>query len=105
VKPVEFTGDSLAMARQAFASAWGALEDTAADAANMRARSALMIAMRSKIESWNVNQTEAARRLGLTQPRLNNLMRGRIDKFSLDALINLADPAGLAVWLEIGEAA
>jgi predicted XRE-type DNA-binding protein len=93
------------MARQKFESVWDALEDTAADAANMRARSELMIAVRSRIESWRVNQTEAARRLGLTQPRLNDLMRGRIDKFSLDALINLAKPAGLTVRLRIGKAA
>jgi predicted XRE-type DNA-binding protein len=92
------------MARRRFASVWDAVEDTAAQTANMRARSELMIAVRSKIESWKVSQTEAARRLGLTQPRLNDLLRGRIDKFSLDALINLAGPAGLAVRLEIGEA-
>lgn len=93
------------MARQTFASVWDAIEDTAADAANMRARSELMMAVRGKIEGWKVNQTEAARRLGLTQPRLNDLMRGRIDKFSLDALINLARPAGLAVQLKIRNAA
>ena len=90
------------MKRQTFASVWDALEP---DAANMRARSALMIAVRSKVESWKVSQSEAARRLGLTQPRLNDLMGGRIDKFSLDALMNLARPAGLTVRLEIGEAA
>ena len=93
------------MTRQKFASVWDALEDTAAEVANMRARSALMIAVRTKIESWKLSQTDAAKRLGLTQPRLNDLMRGRIDKFSLDALVNLAGPAGLAVRLEIGEAA
>jgi predicted XRE-type DNA-binding protein len=93
------------MARRVFASVWDALEDTAAEAANMRARSELMIAMRGKIEGWKVSQTEAARRLGLTQPRLNDLMRGRIDKFSLDALMNLAKPAGLAVQLKIKSAA
>jgi predicted XRE-type DNA-binding protein len=93
------------MERQTFASMWDALEDTAADAANMRARSALLIALRTKIENWHVTQSEAARRLGLTQPRLNDLMRGRLDKFSLDALVNLAAAAGLTVRLEIGEAA
>ncbi len=92
-------------ARRTFASVWDALEDTAVEAANMRARSELMIAVRSKIESWQVSQSEAARRLGVTQPRLNDLLRGRIDKFSLDALVNLAGPAGLAVRLKIGEAA
>ena len=93
------------MARQTFASVWDAIEDTTAEAANMRARSELMIAVRGKVESWKVSQTEAARRLGLTQPRLNDLIRGRIDKFSLDALINLARPAGLAVQLKIRSAA
>ena len=93
------------MARKTFASVWEAIEDTAADPANMRARSELMIAVRGKVESWKVSQTDAARRLGLTQPRLNDLMRGRIDKFSLDALINLAKPTGLAVRLKIQSAA
>lgn len=93
------------MKRRKFASVWDALEDNAADAANMRARSELMIALRNKIEGWKINQTAAATRLGLTQPRLNDLMRGRIDKFSLDALINLARPAGLAVRLQIKDAA
>jgi predicted XRE-type DNA-binding protein len=93
------------MERQTFASVWDALEDSAAEAANLRARSELMIAIRTKIESWSVNQSEAARRLGVTQPRPNDLMRGRLDKFSLDALINLAQPAGLAVRLDIRDAA
>lgn len=93
------------MARQTFASVWDAVEETAAEAANMRARSELLTAMRTKIENWNVSRTEAARRLGLAQPGLNDLMRGRIDKFSVDALINLASSAGLVMRLEIGEAA
>lgn len=93
------------MERQTFTSVWDALEDTAAEAANMRARSELMIALRGKIERWHLSQTEAARRLGVTQPRLNDLMRGRLDKFSLDALINLATQAGLAVLLDIRDAA
>ena len=92
-------------ARQTFASVWDALEESAAEAANMRARSELMIAVRSKVEKWKVSQTEASRRLGLTQPRLNDLMRGRIDKFSLDALVNVAGRAGLAVRLQIRNAA
>jgi predicted XRE-type DNA-binding protein len=89
------------MARRTFASVWDALEDTAAQAANMRARSELMIALRTRIEGWKVSQTEAARRLGAG----NDLMRGRIDKFSLDALINVAGRAGLAVRLQIRNAA
>lgn len=93
------------MEQQAFTSVWDAIEDSATEAANMRARSELMIAVRAKIESWRLSQTEAARRLGVTQPRLNDLLRGRLEKFSLDALMNLAAQAGLAVRLDIGDAA
>lgn len=95
----------MTMERQTFQSVWDALEDSAAEAANMRARSELMIALRKRIESWNVSQAEAARRLKITQPRLNDLLRGRLDRFSLDALVNLAAGAGLAVRIEVGEAA
>ena len=93
------------MSTEAFESVWDALEDTPTEAANMRLRSSLMIAINEAVSAWRVNQTEAARRLGVTQPRLNDLLRGRIDKFSLDALVELAARAGLAVQLEITKAA
>ena len=64
-----------------------------------------MIAISEAVASWGVTQTDAARRLGVTQPRLNDLVRGRVGKFSLDALVALAARAGLAVHLEITLAA
>ena len=89
---------------QVFASVWDALEDSPAEAANMRLRSELMIAVQEVIAGWGLVQAEAARRLGVTQPRLNDLLRGRVGKFSLDALILLAERAGLSVRLEVGRA-
>lgn len=91
--------------RQRFANIWDALEDSPAAAANMTMRSDLLIALRQRIVGWKVTQGEAARRLGITQPRLNDLLRGRIAKFSLDALINLANQAGIHVRLRIDKAA
>lgn len=91
--------------RQRFANVWDALEDTPAEAANMTMRSDLLIALRRRIGTWKVTQAEAARRLEITQPRLNDLLRGRIGKFSLDTLINLADRANLHVRLRIDKAA
>ena len=88
-----------------FASVWDALEDTPAEAANMRLRSQLMIAIQEAVAQWGITQTEAARRLDVTQPRLNDLLRGRIGNFSLDALILLAERAGLSVRIEIAAAA
>jgi predicted XRE-type DNA-binding protein len=46
----------------------------------------------------------SGKELGLTQPRMNDLLRGRISKFSLDALINIASRAGLAAKIEVGPA-
>ena len=86
---------------QTFASVWDALEETPAAAANMKLRSDLMMAVAASVADWHITQSAAARRLGVTQPRLNDLLRGRIEKFSLDALIGLADRAGLAVRMEI----
>ena len=88
-----------------FMSVWDALEDSPEAAANMKARSSILSAVRQAVESWNVTQTEAARRLNITQPRLNDLLQGRISKFSLDALLNLATRAGLSVEWKIGVAA
>jgi predicted XRE-type DNA-binding protein len=89
------------MTSQTFASIWDAIEDAPAAAANMTARSDLMIALDRTIRGWGLTQAEAAKRLGVTQPRLNDLLRGRISKFSLDALMNLAAAAGLEVRIAV----
>ena len=93
------------MTTEVYESVWDALEDTPAEAGNMKLRSSLMIAISEAVSAWGVRQTEAAKRLGVTQPRLNDLLRGRVGKFSLDALVALAARAGLAVHLEITLAA
>jgi predicted XRE-type DNA-binding protein len=93
------------MERQSFENVWDALEESSGEAANMRMRSSLLIAIEQQVRGWNVTQAEAARRLGITQPRLNDLLRGRITNFSLDTLINLAGQAGLTIRLDIARAA
>jgi predicted XRE-type DNA-binding protein len=86
---------------QVFASVWDALEDSPIEADNMRLRSDLMITVRQAIEEWSVTQAVAARLLEVTQPRLNDLLRGRINNFSLDTLTVLAARAGLDVHMQI----
>ena len=93
------------MESETFASVWDAIEDSPAVAENMRLRSELMIAVRGVVDAWKVTQAEAARRLDLTQPRLNDLLRGRLSRFSLDALVEIAGRAGLAVRLDVRDAA
>lgn len=93
------------MTEAQFDSVWDALENSPAEAANMKARAGLMIAIRDTVDSWNLTQAEAAKRLGVTQPRMNDLRRGRIDKFSLDALMVLATGAGLKVEWRVSKPA
>jgi predicted XRE-type DNA-binding protein len=80
---------------QRFASVWDAIEDTPQQAASMRARSELLMALQQWVKSFGITQAEAARQFGVTQPRMSDLMRGKIDLFSLDALMDMATAAGL----------
>ena len=93
------------MKREHFTNVWDALEDDPAVAANMTMRSDLLIALQRRVGSWKTSQTQAARRLEITQPRLNDLLRGRINKFSLDMLVNLAKRADIRVSLRVDKAA
>lgn len=72
-----------------------------AEARNLALRSELMIRIEEFVERSGLTQARAAQRLGLTQPRLNALLRGKIDLFSLDALVNAATRAGLNVELRV----
>lgn len=93
------------MTEQKFDSVWDAIEDSPAKAENMRVRSGLMIALQERIKSSGMTQAEAARRFGVTQPRISDLMRGKIDVFGIDALVNMLATAGLHVELTVAEAA
>lgn len=77
------------MKKQAFKSVWDAIEDTREAAANMRVRSELMMMVQEYVKDSGATQAEAAETLGVTRPRLNDLMRGRIQKFTVDALVNM----------------
>lgn len=93
------------MSDETFAIVWDAIEGTAAEAANMKLRSALMRALEQHIRAKGWAQTEAARRLGVTQPRVSDLLRGKINLFALDTLVNMVAAAGLHVELRVLEAA
>ncbi|MDP1524991.1 MAG: XRE family transcriptional regulator [Rhodocyclaceae bacterium] len=80
---------------QRFASVWDAIGDTPQQAASMRARSELMMALQSWVKISGKTQAEAAQLLGITQPRMSDLMRGKISLFSLDAMMDMATVAGL----------
>ena len=84
---------------------WEAIEPNPAMALNLRMRSDLMRAIERRVVEWELTQKDAAKRLGITQPRLSLLLSGDINAFSLDALIRLATFAGIEVNLEVKDAA
>ncbi|MBV8563847.1 MAG: XRE family transcriptional regulator [Methylobacteriaceae bacterium] len=90
---------------QGFANVWDAIEEGPEGAATMTMRSDVMIAISTQVRGWNTTQARAARRLGITQPRLNDLLHGKINKFSLDTLLTLATRAGLKVKIDVLSAA
>jgi predicted XRE-type DNA-binding protein len=86
---------------QTFASVWDAIEDTPAQAENMRLRSALMIALKEHIAREGLSQSQAAKVFGVTQPRVSDLIRGKIDLFGLDSLVNMLAVAGMHVEMHV----
>ena len=84
-----------------FKNVWDALADTPEEAANLTLRSDLMMKIEKIIKKNGWTQAEAAKRCGVTQPRINDLLRGRIARFSLDALVNIASALGRKVKVRL----
>ena len=93
------------MNKRRFNSVWDAIEDTPEQAANMKLRSVLMIALKDQITRAGMSKAQAAQLFGVTQPRVSDLMRGKISLFALDALVNMATAAGLRIEMHVLEAA
>jgi predicted XRE-type DNA-binding protein len=82
---------------EAFESVWDAIEDDPAQAARMKALSALLRAVQDEVKAWKVTKSIAAERLATTPDRIDAIRRGRISEFNLDDLLTLATRAGLNV--------
>jgi predicted XRE-type DNA-binding protein len=93
------------MSKQRFASIWDAIEDTQEEAENMKFRSTLMTALKQHIVRVKMGQAEATKLFGVTQPRVSDLIRGKINVFGLDALVNMAAAAGLHIEMRVLEPA
>ena len=84
-----------------YASIWDAIAESPEEAANLRMRAELMRKIATLVKKAGWTQAEAARRCGVTQPRLNDLLRGKISRFSLDALVNIATALGWKVSVRL----
>jgi len=89
------------MSDKAFKSVWDAIEDDPAQAANMKHRSALMMAISEHIKAKGLNQSEAAKLFAVSQPRISDLMRGKIGMFSIDTLITMLAVAGIGIDIRL----
>jgi len=87
-----------------FDSIWDAISETPAEAESMKLRSGLMMALKDHIVAKALNRPEAAKLFGVTQSRIADLMRGKIDLFSLDTLVTMAVVAGMRVKINIEKA-
>lgn len=84
-----------------YASVWDALAETSEEAINLKLRAELMRKIAVLIQDNGWTQAMAAEHCGITQPRINDLLRGRISRFSLDALVNIAAALGQQVHVEL----
>ena len=74
------------------------------EADHLMIRSRLMLEVEGFVERLNLSQREAAKKLGVTQPRLNDLLQGKIQKFSIDALVKMLSKVGIHVDVHVSAA-
>jgi predicted XRE-type DNA-binding protein len=86
---------------ETFNNVWDAIADTPEQAANLQARAELVLQITAIIKVNDWKQVDAATHCGVTQPRINDLLRGRVSRFSLDALVNIAAALGQRVHVEL----
>ena len=87
--------------KRKFESVWEALEDDPVRVQNLKLRSAAMIEITEKLAGMNLSQTEIAKILSISQPRVSALMQGKIHKFRLDSLVDIAHRLGLSVSIQV----
>ncbi len=82
-----------------------AIEDDPVIAENLRIRSEMMVMLRKFIKENGLTQKQAAKQFHVTQPRISNLVRGKIDLFTIDMLVSMLSHAGIHVEFVTKQAA
>ena len=84
-----------------FASVWDAIEDDPVRQENLKLRSELMMQIAGRIKEQGLTQTQAAEALHITQPRVSALLKGKINDFRLDSLVDMAHRLGMHVSINV----
>ena len=84
---------------ETFSNVWDALEDDQAERETLKIKSRLMMDIEQRIKTQGLTQIKAARLLGVSQPRISDLVNGKLDRFTIDMLITMLAKLGLHVEL------
>lgn len=84
-----------------FESVFDAISESPEEAVNMKLRAGLIRKIRAKVSDAGWTQAKTAQKLGITQPRVSDLLSGKLSKFSLDALVNILARLGSDVKLKV----
>lgn len=84
-----------------YQSVWDAIADSPEEAANLKLRSQLMDAIKAYIDHEDITEEEAAKRLGVPQSRVSELVNGRISQFTIDKLVSIAARVGLTTRITV----
>lgn len=71
------------------------------EARNLKIRTRLMVSLRRFIDDSDMTQVEAAELFGVTQPRISDLVNRKVEKFTIDTLVNMHVAAGMDVHIEV----
>lgn len=86
---------------ETFKNVWDALEDDPAARESLKIKSRMMRDIEQHIKSMGITQAQAAKKMGVTQPRVSDLVNGKIDRFTIDMLITMLARLGLHVEIKL----
>ncbi|MFA6498512.1 MAG: XRE family transcriptional regulator [Desulfurivibrionaceae bacterium] len=86
---------------ETFKNVWDALEDDPAVRESLKIKSRMMLDIEQHIKSMGITQAQAAKKMGVTQPRVSDLVNGKIDRFTIDMLITMLARLGLHVEIKL----
>ena len=84
-----------------YTSVWAALEDDPSERESVKLKSRLMVEIARRIKSMGITQAQAAKTMGVSQPRVSDLVNGKIDRFTIDMLVTMLSRIGVKVEVKL----
>ena len=90
---------------ETFVSVWDAIVDDTSEVESIKIKSKIMMTIEQHIKEQGMTQQQAAEKMGVKQPRISDLVRGKMDRFTIDMLVNMLSTLGLTVEINFKKAA